>query len=122
MALTEKQRRFVEAYMGQAAGNATEAARVAGFGNPKSQGSRLLTFVDVKKAIEERQKADPLVASREERQRFLTAAMRGEHGGELKDRIKATEVLGKAQGDFVERHEHSVVLSFAQLVEPEAGE
>jgi phage terminase small subunit len=43
--LTLKQRRFVEAYCGEAAGNATQAAKLAGYSSrtARSQGQRLLT-------------------------------------------------------------------------------
>ena len=99
--LTEKQRRFVEAYMGQAAGNATEAARLAGYKQAHSQGPRLLENVGVAAALAERQKNDPAVATREERQAFWTAVMRGEHGGaSMSDRLRASELLGKTGGDF----------------------
>ena len=37
-----------------------------------------------------------------ERQEFWTAAMRGQ-GYEMKDRLKASELLGGIQGDFVAR-------------------
>jgi hypothetical protein len=36
--LTLKQRRFVEAYLGRANGNATEAARLAGYSDPEQSG------------------------------------------------------------------------------------
>mgnify|MGYP000100200540 CR=1 FL=1 len=37
---TEKQRRVVEAYMGEARGNATEAARIAGYKNPEASADK----------------------------------------------------------------------------------
>ena len=48
--LTGKQRVFVEAYLDCL--NATEAARRAGYAEPRRQGSRLLTSVDIKAAID----------------------------------------------------------------------
>lgn len=61
MALSERERRFVEAYMGQAAGNGTEACRLAGYkGSAKTlqvQASRLLSKAIVAAAIEERRAA-----------------------------------------------------------------
>lgn len=120
--LTEKQRRFVEAFMGAAAGNMTEAAKLAGYkGNRKSldvQGSRLASHKAVKAAIEERQRGDPLIATREERQRFWSSVARGEpqvqllNGQEvravpsMRDRLLAAQHLGKANGDFFERIKH----------------
>jgi phage terminase small subunit len=45
--LTLKQEAFIAAYLGAARGNATEAARIAGYRQPQSQGSRLLKNVDI---------------------------------------------------------------------------
>lgn len=53
MALNEKQRRFVEAYMQH--GNATQAARDAGYTHAKTQGPRLLDNVGVAAEIARRQ-------------------------------------------------------------------
>ena len=45
--LTMKQEAFIAAYLGTANGNATEAARIAGYLQPQSQGSRLLKNVEI---------------------------------------------------------------------------
>ena len=50
--LSPKRRRFVEAYL--ATWNASEAARQAEYAKPGSQGQRLLTFVEVQTAIQQR--------------------------------------------------------------------
>lgn len=96
--------------MGVAAGNGTEAARLAGY---KGSYATLATVAnenlnkpEVIAAMEARIADDPAVADREERQQFWTAAMR-EKQVEMKDRLKASELLGKSQADFVDRHEHS---------------
>lgn len=108
--LTEKQRKFVEAFMGPAKGNATEAARIAGYSGSdatlRNAGSRLLTNANISEAIKERQESDPLVADREERQRFWSEVMRNDHA-DMKDRLKASEILGKSQADFTERIDHT---------------
>lgn len=49
MALNEKQKRFCLEYL--KCMNATEAARKAGYGAPKSQGSRLLTYAGVQQEL-----------------------------------------------------------------------
>lgn len=111
--LSERERRFVEAYMGEAAGNATKAALIAGYSHrsARSMASRLLTKRNnVRAAIAARAKTDALVASRETRQRFWTSVLHGK--GKFakvpwRDRLKASELLGKSQGDFIERHEHT---------------
>lgn len=108
--LTERERRFVEAYMGPAAGNGTKAAQMAGYGKNANTShalaSRLLRKVTVAAAIAERvERAEKAaVADRQERQEFYTETMRA---AELdrKDRLKAAELLGKTQGDFVQKVE-----------------
>lgn len=111
MRLTEKQRKFVEAYLGEAEGNATRAAELAGYKGDENTlstvGSENIRKPKIRKAIRERVESDPLVADRKERQAFWTAVLRGEEGdATLKDRLTAAKMLGKSQGDFVERHEH----------------
>lgn len=106
MALSEKRRLFVEAYMGEAKGNATEAARMAGYAHPGSQGHRLLKNAEIHAAIQERVDADSRVANRDDLQRFWTSVMEDTNQS-MKDRLKASELLGKAQAAFVARVEHS---------------
>ena len=50
--LNFKHRLFVAAYLGDANGSATEAARMAGYAQPHSQGPRLLNNVGVRAAID----------------------------------------------------------------------
>ena len=104
MALTAKQRAFVEFY----AGNATEAAIKAGYSKDtaRSIGQENLTKPDIIAAIKEREtkRLVPDIATREERFKFWTRAMRDEDTP-MKERLKASELLGKAEGDFLERVE-----------------
>lgn len=98
--------------MGHAAGNATVAATAAGYSakTAASIGSRLLRKVKIRAAIDARVKSDPAVATREARQSFWSRVMLGEgrfKKTSMKDRLKASELLGKSHGDFVERKEHS---------------
>jgi hypothetical protein len=115
--LSEKQRRFVEAYMGAAAGNATQAARLAGYkGNDvtlASVGAENLRKPQIAEAIANVQQADPLIATREERQQFWSAVLRGvEPGASMPDRLKASELLGKSGGDFIDRTEGELIVRF----------
>lgn len=104
--LTPKQQRFVDAYMGEAAGNATEAARKAGYSGSENvlgvAGARLLRNDKISKMISDLSKDDPLIATREDRQRFWTDVMEDETQ-DMKDRLRASEILGKSQTDFIER-------------------
>lgn len=109
--LSERERRFVEAFMGKAAGNATQAAKLAGYSKKTaaSIGSRLLRKVKIQRALQQRVDADPAAATREQRQQFWTAVMNGTtpfKKASLKDRLKASELLGKSQADFIDKHEH----------------
>lgn len=102
--LTPKQLRFVELYEG----NATEAARLAGFKQPQSQGPRLLNNVAICNAIEKRtnKALGKRIATREERQEFWTQTMLDD-SAKMPDRLKASELLGKSQADFTDKVEHS---------------
>lgn len=52
--LRGKRRLFVDYYLGESKGNATDAARKAGYRFPSQEGCRLLRQPDVKAAVEER--------------------------------------------------------------------
>lgn len=127
MKLNARQKAFCEYYV--ASGNATEAAIKAGYSKrtAKSIGQRLLTFVDIKKYIDElMQKLESeRIASAEEVLQNLTAMMRGEIQEEVvvvegkgdgistasiikkqvsaKERIKAAELLGKRHALFTDK-------------------
>jgi phage terminase small subunit len=102
--LTVKQQRFVEAY----SGNASAAAIQAGYSmkTARSMGQRLLTNVDIQKAIQARevQRMKSMIMTREERQEFWTSTIADtEHP--IQARLKASELLGRSEGDFLERVE-----------------
>jgi phage terminase small subunit len=105
--MTPKQRRFIEVYTG----NATKAAIAAGYSKKTaySIGQELLTKPEIMERIQEReaQRLSECIASREERQEFWTSTMR--NGGEkIADRLKASELLAKSNGDFLERVEANI--------------
>lgn len=122
---TVKQQRFIDAYEG----NATQAALDAGYSKKtaKSQGQRLLTHVDIATVIENREnrRKSKTIATREERQEFWTKVLNGEIvekvpviktvdgdreyvieevPSKMSDRLKASELLGRSEADFVDRH------------------
>lgn len=104
MALNARQRAFVEAYCG----NATEAALQAGYSEKTARitAAKLLSKGNIQEALKEREdkRLTSLIATREERQRFWTTLMRDEDRKEV-DRLKASELLAKSEGDFLERRE-----------------
>lgn len=117
--LTEKQRRFVEFYMGAAIGNALKAARMAGYkGNQNTLGSvatENLQKPAIKAAIAARRGHQSKVMGREERQSVMTSLAR-DLSLTPRDRLKAIELLSRCHGDFIERKEvHAVVQSLDEL-------
>lgn len=78
MKLTPKQKAFADEYL--ICGNATEAARKAGYKQPHVQGSQNLGKLSVSEYIEERQKQieDSRIATIDEVMQYLTSVMRGE--------------------------------------------
>lgn len=102
--LSTKQKRFIAAYNG----NATAAAIEAGYSerNADKIGPQLMANPRIIAAIQAREKErnENAIATREERQRFFTAIMR-DNEQPTRDRIRATELLGKSEGDFVDRTE-----------------
>jgi hypothetical protein len=101
---TFKQQNFVDCYKG----NATEAARVAGYkGNDNALAQRGLELVrnsKIKAAIEARNAPakKKLIADRIERQEFWSTEMRAKNNP-LSERRKFSELLGKSEADFTEK-------------------
>ena len=102
--LSVKQRRFIEAYEG----NATAAAIAAGYSpkNARNTGARMLTKANIRAALRDREeeRSALIIATREERQAFWTEIMRDENTM-IMAKLKASELLAKSEGDFLDRHE-----------------
>ncbi|MPM73167.1 hypothetical protein SDC9_120143 [bioreactor metagenome] len=102
MGLTRKQMAFVAAFHG----NASEAARMAGYSarTAKAIGFELLTKPDIADAIREREekRVNSLILSREERQIFWSNVVR-DPDEDMKNRLKASELLGRSEADFLEK-------------------
>lgn len=102
--MNQRKRAFCEAYL--VGGNATQAAISAGY-SPKtarSQGQRLLTFVDVQEYLYQRNQeiSEANTAQMEEVRQFWTATMRDQKMKPA-DRLKASELLAKTYGAFLDR-------------------
>ena len=100
--MTDKQAKFIAEYSKDF--NATQAAIRAGY-SPKtaySIGQRLLKNVEVQQAMNEHR--NQVIADRESRQKFWTDVMKDSNEA-MKDRLKASELLGKSECDFIERQE-----------------
>lgn len=104
--MNQRKRAFCEAYL--ISGNATDAAREAGYSprSARSIGQRLLTFDDVWEYLEQRNQeiSAANTAQMEEVRQFWTATMRDENMKPA-DRLKASELLAKTYGAFLERVE-----------------
>ena len=106
--LTTKQQRCVDFYDG----NATEACRKAGYKGSentlKSVASKNMTKHDIISAIESRERLskEKAIMDRESRQELWTMiALDKEERTDT--RLRASELLGKSEGDFIDRHELS---------------
>jgi phage terminase small subunit len=112
--LNERQRLFVMYY----AGNATDAARKAGYKGSDStlgqMGHALLKNPKVLNAIRQRndEKAKHDIATRQERQAFWTEVMRDDNR-EMGWRLRASELLGKSEADFTEKIDLNATLDVA---------
>lgn len=104
MELTPKQKAFADYYL--ECGNATEAAKRAGYKQPHVQGSQNLGKLSISRYIAERQKQieDERIADISEVLRFFTSVMRGEikdqfeFEASLADRLSAGKELMKRYG------------------------
>lgn len=104
--MNQKQQAFCEAYL--VSGNATEAAKAAGYSprTARSIGQRLLTYVDIQDYLRQRNAEINAenIATIEEVRRFWTATMRKTEAKQA-DRLKASELLAKTLGAFLPRME-----------------
>ena len=114
--LTARQQRFVDAYDG----NATQAAIAAGYSakNARNTGARMRTRANIRAALRAREKdrSAPMIATREERQAFWTEIMRDENTM-IMARLKAAELLGKSEADFVEKVDVRGELTVSSVLE-----
>lgn len=103
MKLKLKQQLFVEYYLGECAGNAEQAALKAGYSSKcaRQTGYKLLQNVQIQQYIAEKRDkiSSDNIASIKEIQEFWTRIMRDEDEI-LKNRIRVSELLGKAKGMF----------------------
>lgn len=95
---TPKQEAFISAY----SGSIKKAAAKAGLNYQYCKD--LATRPDIIAAIRERDKKElkPLIATRQDRQKFWTDTM-NDPTADLKDRLKASELLGKSNADFTDK-------------------
>lgn len=110
MALTEQQKKFCDNFI--KSGNATQSYMDAGYtakgAAARANASRLLTYDNVKEYIEQRSKSieKDTIAGIQEVKEFWTEILRSEKQ-DVKDRMKASELMAKTYGAFLDRVEHT---------------
>ena len=128
--LTVKERRFVDAYLGDAKGNATEAARIAGYKDPGQAGYENKKKQDIRAYIDERLDAETMSSAeilaelsdvgRAEWRDFVTIRTRGgeivDVKMDLRSKIDALELLGKHRSLFTDKLELNAAESFVQAL------
>ena len=114
--ITEKQKKFCDEYIISC--NAREAYKKVYSSTKKetvvdSAASRLLSNVKVIEYIKAKRipLAKATIASMEEVREFWSNTMRSE-SNEPKDRLKASELIAKSNGAFLEKVEHSGGIEF----------
>lgn len=106
--LNPRQKKFAELYA--ASGNAAQSAIGAGY-SPKSAGvnaDKLLKNTNIQAYLRTMTEADRAsrIADVTELREFWTTTLRSREE-EMKDRLKASDMLGKSLGVFIEKREHS---------------
>lgn len=119
--LTLKEQRFVDLFLGETRGNATEAALQAGYGTNRKSAStlsaRLLGKVWIQRAIatRTRQETKVSIAQADERDTILTEIARKASSG-TKERISAIKELNKCSGRHSIKHMHEGKLTLEQAI------
>lgn len=101
--LGEKQRRFVEVFNG----DSEQSARLAGYSDPADAARSLMSNEAVRDALYRKRRPlerEGIVAGRQDRLAFWSRVMDDE-AQEMSVRLRASELLAKSDGDFVERRE-----------------
>lgn len=124
--LTLRQERFVLEYI--ASGNATEAARLAGYANPNMHSARMMVNDRIVKAIEARRSV--VIEDLEAKiARYVAALEREAEDGKNNEssRIRSLELLLKVAGGFAPQEQvisnyHGGFLADIDLEEPDADD
>lgn len=104
-----KQQLFISEYLQDF--NATQAAIRAGYSKKTaySIGNELLKKPDIQQALHAAmsQRNSNLIANLEDRKKFWTRVMLDENEN-MKHRLRASELLGKCEGDFIIRTQQEI--------------
>ena len=104
--MTHRQELFIQEYI--KTGNATSSAIKAGYSKKTARaiGQRLLTFVDIKKKIEELSQkiACNSIMTAKERQEYLTKLINAADV-KVSDKLKALDILNKMTAEYIQKVE-----------------
>lgn len=104
--MTHRQELFIQEYI--KTGNATHSAISAGYSKrtARSIGQRLLTFVNIKEAIDRLSKNIAInnIMTAKERQEFLTSLILN-NDVKVSDKLKAVDLLNKMTGEYIQKVE-----------------
>ena len=104
--MTHRQELFIQEYI--KTGNATHSAIAAGYSKrtARSIGQRLLTYVDIKEAIDRLSKNIAInnIMTAKERQEFLTSLIL-HNDVKASDKLKAVDLLNKMTGEYIQKVE-----------------
>ena len=105
--MTHRQELFIQEYI--KTGNTTNSAIKAGYSKrtAKSIGQRLLTFVNIKKRIEELSQKianNNNIMTAKERQEYLTKLINSDDV-KVSDKLKALDILNKMTGEYTQKVE-----------------
>lgn len=100
--LSQQQSDFVEFRLQGMSGS--EAARRAGYGSPGQAAYRLMRSKKILQALELRGEKDAFVAGKNKIRQYWTEVMMDPEA-DTKDRLRASELLAKSTGIFVDRKE-----------------
>lgn len=122
-ALSLKERRFVDAYLGSCAGNGTQAAKAAGYAGSEKvlgiQAVRLLAKARIRAAVESRQARaeEKGILAAEERDRLLSRIALAVEVKDPPTAISAVKELNKCTGRHSIKHLHEGKLTLEQALE-----
>lgn len=120
--LTPMQRAWLTAYKGEAAGNAMRAARLAGYKRPQQSGDQVKKRLESLGYLDPEQLSNPEIMPIEQIRQWwvdvFTGAADGGPSGPVPwaQRVKASELLAKSMGGFIDRVEHSTDTGAVRLV------
>lgn len=134
--LTTKQELFIAAYLGEARGNATQAARIAGYKNPEASGKENLRKPPIASRVKEHvakyvASADDILAELADVgfadwRDFIEIIARDKSGKpvkvkmDLSSKMKALELLGKHHQLYTEKQEIDINIREHQRAVPQS--